>query len=81
MANGFGRPDAYWIRNIQANPDEEVMVGSKHRTTDLTLRHVRLTKLSGAVSLFAMGGTREIIRAGTFYQSQLALLERVCISK
>ena len=31
--------------------------------------------------LLAVGGLREIVCAGTLYRSQLALLERVCLSK
>lgn len=29
VANGFG-PDCDWVRNIQASPDEEVTVGTRH---------------------------------------------------
>ncbi len=29
VANGFG-PNSDWVRNIQANPDEEITVGSQH---------------------------------------------------
>jgi hypothetical protein len=29
VANGFG-PNSDWVRNIQARPDEEVTVGSRH---------------------------------------------------